>query len=48
KCNELVDADPQFCGKCGGALAKTKGCPGCRELNDPDAKFCDNCGHKFG
>ncbi len=47
KCNELVDADAKFCGKCGAAVAKTKGCPGCGELNDPDAKFCDNCGHKF-
>lgn len=41
-CGEAIDADAQFCDKCGKPLCKF--CPDCGEANALDARFCKKCG----
>ena len=41
-CGEAIDADAQFCDKCGKPLCKF--CPDCGEANSLDACFCKKCG----
>ena len=41
-CGEAIDADAQFCDKCGKPLSKF--CPDCGEANSLDACFCKKCG----
>lgn len=41
-CGEAIDADAQFCDKCGKPLRKF--CPDCGEANSLDACFCKKCG----
>lgn len=41
-CGEAIDADAQFCDKCGKPLCKF--CPDCGEANASDARFCKKCG----
>ena len=42
-CGEAIDADAQFCDKCGNPLSKF--CPDCGEANSLDACFCKKCGN---
>ena len=41
-CGEAIDADAQFCDKCGKPLCTF--CPDCGEANSLDARFCKKCG----
>lgn len=44
-CGDKVDADENFCNKCGKSL--TKKCPGCETTNQAKDQFCRSCGTKL-
>lgn len=46
-CGKELDADSQFCPKCGKAQATYKTCPKCDKKLPLDAMFCSGCGESI-
>ena len=45
KCGDKVDANENFCSKCGSSIYKK--CNKCNTINESSDTFCRNCGNQL-